>query len=626
MTAHAAPRSRAVSRTLETFLRRQSPLARRPLAAATVAGAAAGLTLIAQAWLLARAVDLVVIGGHGLDAALPFLWPLLAVVVLRALLTAFADAIAFEAGASVVQDIRRRLHAHLAALGPSWTRRQRTGDVASTIFDAAESIGTYYAAYLPQRVLTAFVPLAILAFVLPTDWVSALILILSAPLIPVFMILIGRGTEALNQAQWRKLAILAAHLFDAIEGLTTLKLFHASRAETDAIARSSEDYRRTTMEVLRVAFLSSLALEFLATLSIAMVAVYIGFRLYYRELNFLPGFAVLLLAPEFYRPLRAMGTQYHARMAAIGAAESIIALLETPVPPSLAGTETLPSAPVRAIRVSGVSFSYGDAPALDGVDFTLARGRLTALVGPSGAGKTTVSQLLLGFLSPTAGSITVDGVDLATVSPGDWRDRIAWLPQRPTLFHGTVRDNIRLGAPDADPERIREALARAEATALVARLPHGLDTVLGDRGQGLSGGEIQRIALARVFLKDADLVVLDEPGAALDRDTAALIERSIEALARRAALLVIAHRPETVRDADEILVLRDGRIAERGRHADLSARSTLYADIMGLAAAAAGRGSGLAAGPGTTGKAGDARPLRAALEDSFVTGAAAAGA
>jgi ATP-binding cassette subfamily C protein CydD len=584
VSAHAAPRSRAQSRALEQFLRRQSPLVRTSLAGATVAGAMSGLTLIAEAALLARVVDAAVIGERGLYAALPLLLSLLAILVLRAALATLADMFAFEAGAAVAADIRARLQAHIAALGPSWTRRSRTGDVVSTMFDAAESIRTYYAGYLPQRVLTAFIPLAILAFVLPTDWVSALILVLSAPLIPLFMILIGRGTEALNQAQWRKLAVLAAHLFDAIEGLTTLKLFCASRAETDAIASSSEAYRRTTMEVLRVAFLSSLALEFIATISIAMVAVYIGFRLYYRELDFLPGFTVLLLAPEFFRPLRAMGTQYHARMDAIGAAASIVALLETKPPSSLAGTGTLTEGPLRSIRFEAVSFCYDGRPALSGIDLVLERGRRTALVGPSGAGKTTLGQLLLGFVAPSEGRVTADGLDVATLSPASWRGRIAALPQRPTLFHGTVGDNIRLGVPGADAERVRRAVERAEATDLVARLPHGLDTVLGDHGQGLSGGELQRIALARVFLADADVVVLDEPGAGLDDDTAALVERSIAALGPTCALLIIAHRLETVRGADEVLVLQDGTIVDRGLHRDLLRRSQVYTSVMGLPA------------------------------------------
>ena len=584
MIAHAAPVARANKRALEGFLHRQTPLARAPLVAAGVAGALGGITLIAEAGLLARIVDAVVIGGGGLHQAWPMLWGLLGILILRAVFAAVADMFAFEAGAAVAADIRVRLQARIAALGPAWARRQRTGDVVSTVCDAVESIRVYYASVLPQRVLTAFIPLAILAFVLPMDWVSAVILTISAPLIPVFMFLIGRGTEALNLAQWRKLAVLAAHLFDAIEGLTTLKLFGASRAETALIARSSEEYRRTTMEVLRVAFLSSLALEFLATISIAMVAVYIGFRLYYHELRFLPGFAVLLLAPEFFRPLRAMGTQYHARMEAIGAAAAIVALLDTTVPAGLSGTELLPPGPVRAIRFEDVSYSYDVAPAVDGIRLVLERGRRTALVGPSGAGKTTLSQLLLGFVASAHGRITVDGADLSTVSPASWRARVAALPQRPVLFYGTVGDNIRLGAPDADPERVRRAVERAEAAGLVARLPQGLDTVLGDHGQGLSGGEIQRVALARVFLAEADVVVLDEPGAGLDRETAAFVERAIAALAPTCAMLVIAHRLETVRQADEILVLHEGRIVDRGLHRDLAHRCDIYASVMGLPA------------------------------------------
>ncbi len=581
MPTHSAPLKPSDRKKLEGFLRGQAKLVRAPIAGAVGCGAAGGMALVVQAWLLARVVDAVVMRGGGLDVVWHWLWALLAVFVLRAAANAIGNAVAFEAGARVVLAVREALHAHILALGPAWTRRQRTGDVTNTVADAAESIGKYYTGYLPQRVLVAFIPLAILAFIVPTDWVSAVILVVSAPLIPIFMVLIGRGTEALNQAQWRKLAHLAAHLFDAIEGLTTLKLFNASRAETRLIAQTSEAYRVSTMEVLRVAFLSSLALEFLATVSIAMVAVYVGFRLYYRELAFLPGFAVLLLAPEFYRPLRAMGTQYHARMEAVGAADAIVALLEVAVPPASERRGRLPAGAIRQIRFEQVGFSYDGAWALEDLDFTLERGRKVALAGPSGAGKTTVTQLLLGFLAPTQGVITVDGHDLASLPEAAWRARIAWLPQRPTLFHGTVLDNIRLARPDADPARVRRAIEQAEAARLIDRLPHGLDTVLGDRGQGLSGGQVQRIALARVFLADADLVVLDEPGAALDGETAALIARSIASLSARCAMLVIAHRPETVHDADEIIVLQRGRIVERGRHRELLAGRATYASVMG---------------------------------------------
>ena len=571
VTKHAAPMPRATGKALERWLRRQSGAARAPLAGAVVAGALGGVVLIAQCWVLARIICAVAIDGRGLHDVSPWLFVLPATFVLRAVAAVASEWVAFEAGVRVTLAVRARLQSHITALGPSWARLQRTGELASTVFDATESIGRYYAAYLPQTALVAAIPLAILVFVVPTDWVSGLIMTLSAPLIPLFMIIIGKGTEALNQAQWRTLARMSGHVFDAIEGLTTLKLFNASRAEIKAVAEMSDEYRLATMAVLRVAFLSSLALEFLATISIAMVAVYIGFRLYYGEMRLLPGLAVLLVAPEFYRMLRAMGTQYHARMEAIGAAEAIVALIQTPpVQAACRGTAT-PRCPVRSVRFERVGFCYDAAPVLDGIDLALSRGRCVALIGASGSGKTTLTHLLLGFASPSRGRVFVDDVDLASLSPTAWRARVAWLPQRPTLFHGSVLDNIRLSRPEADHAAVRRAVAQAGAEDLVAGLPRGYETVLGDRGQGLSGGEIQRIALARVFLKQADILVLDEPTAGLDAALAARIIGSVQALSATRATLVIAHDAAMVRHADEVVALDAGRVTARDRHRALPA-------------------------------------------------------
>ncbi|SDM76940.1 ATP-binding cassette, subfamily C, CydD [Methylobacterium phyllostachyos] len=563
----AAPIRPAMRRRLDGWLRGESRCARVPLRVSVAAGLAGGVALIGQCWLLARIVDALALDHGGLSEIAPCLYLLLLTVGLRVAATVVAERAAFEAGARMRDSLRERLVAHAATLGPTWARTHRAGEVVGTWLDATESVGRYCSGYLPQAALAALIPLAILAFVIPTDWVSGLIMALSAPLVPLFMILIGKGTEALNQAQWRRLAHLGGHLFDAVEGLTTLKLFGASRAEADAVATLSDTYRRATMAVLRVAFLSSLVLEFLATLSIAMVAVYIGFRLYYGAMHLLPGLAVLMIAPEFFRVLRALGSQYHARMEAVAAGEAILALLETPPPPAPAGTRDLPG-PVRTVRFEQVWFGHGAAPVLRGVDLALARGRCVAIVGASGAGKTTMADLLLGFLAPDSGRITVDGLDLAAIRPESWRARIAWLPQRPVLFHGTIRDNIRLGRPDADEAALRQAVARAGAEGLIAELPDGYDTVVGDRGQDLSGGEIQRVALARAFLRGADLLVLDEPATGLDAANAALIAASVRALCADCAVLVIAHDTLSVRGADAVFRLTDGRLVPVTRPGD----------------------------------------------------------
>ncbi len=583
MTTHSAPMPRATGKALNAWMRGFAKRVRAPLSAAVVAGTLGGLLLVAQAWLLARVVDAVAIRGLGLEDSWPWLLDLLGVFAARAVVSALTDAVAFEAGAKVALDVRAQLIDHIAALGPAFTRGARTGELATTAVDGIENLRRYYDGYLPQTALAATVPVAILVFVFPQDWISGTVMVLAAPLIPLFMVLIGKGAEALNRRQWRQLARMSAQFFDTIEGLTTLKLFDASRREVEVVAATAEDYRLRTMAVLRVAFLSSLMLEFFATVSIAMIAVYVGFRLYFGEMQFLPGFFVLLLAPEFFRPLRNMGVQYHARMEAIGSSEAIVALLATEAPATAWGDVELPAGPPLEVAFEAVSFGYGaDAPVIHGVGFRIARGERVALVGPSGAGKTTLGQLLLGFATPSAGRIAVDGIDLRTLSRAGWMRRVAWLSQRPTLFHGTLRDNLLLARPDATPDAIGRALASAGADRFVAALPKGLDTLVGDRGQGLSGGEIQRIALARVFLADADVVVLDEASAGLDADTAGLVTRSIAALSPGRALLIIAHRLDTLRDVDRVLVIEEGHVVECGRPEDLMARDSRFAEMVGL--------------------------------------------
>ncbi len=560
------------------WLKAQQSHAGNKLRLAVGLGTLSGWLLILQAGCLARVVSGVIFDRQDLGDAMPWLWALLAIFILRAALAWASEHAAHDAAQRVKLSLRDRLYDKLRRLGPAWLNEQRTGDLVNTLSDGVEALEDYYARYLPAISLMATVPLSILVFVFPIDWISGLVMLGTAPLIPLFMLLIGKGAERRSQQQWRQLARMSAHFLDTVQGLTSLKLFNASRREAAMIARISDDYRRTTLSVLRIAFLSSFALEFFATVSIAIVAVLIGFRLFWGEFDFLYGFFVLLLAPEFYLPLRNMGTHYHARMAAIGAAEGMLAILDAPAPDDAAGARTplLINGSV-GLALSGVGFVYPDGRrALHGLDLRIRPGERVAIVGPSGSGKSTLLNLLLGFQSPGEGKILINGQPLTGLDRADWHRRIAWLPQRAHLFHGSLADNIRLARPQASLAEVELAARQAQAHDFIRRLPQGYDTPVGEGGRGLSGGQVQRIALARAFLKDAPLVILDEATAHLDLESERLIQRAIEQLAEGRTLVMVAHRLRTVQRMPRILVLDQGQLVEEGEHVMLMASRGLY--------------------------------------------------
>ena len=548
-------------------------------------GLFAGWLIIVQAWLLARVVSAVIIDHRHLADVWGYLVAMLPIFALRFALMRASENVAFEAAAQVRRDLRARLYDHLQALGPLWLTRQSSGDLANSIVVGIDALEAYYARYLPSMSLTALVPLSILVFVLPQDWVSGLVLLATAPLIPIFMILVGKGTETLNQQQWQLLARMSARFLDSLQGLTTLKLFGVSRHEAEVVAALTEDYRIGTMKVLRVAFLSSVVLEFLSTISIAMVAVFIGFRLFYGEMQFFNGFFVLLLAPEFYLPLRNMGTFYHARMEAIGAAQGLLKLLDTSIPPHAqpgSGTQKLEAAQAVRIRFDAVTVRYADdlPPALDGVSFAAPARGLTALVGASGAGKSTVLHALMAQVRPAQGQILVNDTPLAALDADDWLRQVAWVPQRPHMFEGTVRDNIALGQSAPSQDAVEQAARAAQAHSFIAALPQGYDTPLGERGMGLSGGQVQRLALARALLKPAPLVLLDEATAQLDAQTQAQVGEAIAQLARQRCVILAAHRLSTVLQADHVVVLDAGRVVEQGMPHDLLAAGGAFAALV----------------------------------------------
>lgn len=524
------------------------------IAAVVGLGVVGAALVIAQAMLIAD----VVVGAfqHGLSAG-ELRTPLLllaAVACGRALVSWLTELAAHRASAAVKSELRGRLLERAVALGPGWLGGQRTGSLVALATRGVDALDDYFSRYLPQLGLAVVVPVAVLARIVTEDWVSAAIIVGTLPLIPVFMVLIGWATQSRMDRQWRLLSRLSGHFLDVVAGLPTLKVFGRAKAQAESIKRITGEYRQATMRTLRIAFISSFALELLSTLSVALVAVTIGMRLVHGEMHLYDGLVILILAPEAYLPLRQVGAQYHAAAEGLAAAEEIFSVLETPVPASGTG-----GVPEGALAVEHVTVRYPgrSADAVADVSFEVAPGETVALVGPSGAGKSTLLSVLLGFVRPVEGRVRIGGTDLTEIDPAEWRSRIAWVPQRPQLFAGTIAENVRLARPDADEKAVRRALADAGALAFVDALPLGADTVLGEDGAGLSAGQRQRLALARAFLADRPVLLLDEPTAALDGATEAEVVDAVRRLAAGRTVLLVVHRPALLEVADRVVRLTE---------------------------------------------------------------------
>jgi len=554
----------------------------------------AGLVIVAQAALLSRAIDGAFLARASLPALAGILLALAAAAVARAALVWLQEALAQRFSARVRLAVRDRLVRRLLALGPRFASGERTGELANTLIGGVEALDAYLAQYLPQAALAAIVPALVLAAVAWSDPLSALVLLVSFPLVPLFMWLVGSAAEARTRRQWTTLSRLAARFHDALSGLATLRAFGRADDEARVLEQAGERHRAVTLEVLRLALVAALVLEALATLGTAVVAVEVGLRLLYARLGFRDALFVLVLAPEFYRPLRALGAAYHAGMAGREAAARMAEMLEAEGPlaapsvlePAAAAAVAVawleaPARPPR-IRFESVRFAYeaGREPALDAFTLEVPAGETVALVGPTGAGKTTAARLLLRFLEADGGRILVDDTPLARLTPEEWRRQVAWVPQQPRLFHGTLRENLLLGRPDAGDDAVERALELAHLEELVRELRRGLETELGEGGARLSGGEAQRVALARAFLKDAPVLVLDEPTAQLDLATEAAVVDGVRRLCRGRTVLLVAHRLTTVVAASRVALVASGRVVEEGAPAALATSGRVYPRLV----------------------------------------------
>ncbi|MGW1989928.1 thiol reductant ABC exporter subunit CydD [Embleya sp. NPDC001921] len=553
------------------------------LALTVVLGTAgAGLVLV-QAGLLAR----VIVAAFEEGAAVADLWPelglLAAVVAARSAISWLTEVIAHRTSAAVKSQLRSRLLAHVVRLGPAWLNNERSGELTTLATRGVDALDGYFARYLPQLVLSVTVPVAVLARVVFGDWISAVTIVITLPLIPLFMALIGMATQKYMDRQWSVLNRLAGHFLDVVAGLPTLKVFGRAKAQAASIRTITDDYRRATLKTLRIAFLSSFALELLATISVALVAVGVGLRLVDGDLSLETALVVLILAPEAYLPLRQVGAEYHASVEGVSAAERVFAVLES-TPEAPAGTAPVPDPHSAELVLTGLSVrrpGRTDAAPAD-LDLTVRPGETIALTGPSGCGKSTVLSALLGFVRPTAGRITVGGVDLAELDPDAWRARIAWVPQRPYLFAGTIGANVRLARPDAGDAEVHDALVAAGAADFV-EASGGLEAPLGEDGAGLSAGQRQRLALARAFLADRPILFLDEPTSNLDGAGEADIVDAVRRLAVGRTVVLVAHRPALLPLADRVVAVGAAAAAgasegiPEGAHAAVAARARVEA-------------------------------------------------
>ena len=554
-------------RPVDPRLLRYARAARRQLVTAVALGIVATAAILAQAGLLAHALAAAA-RGHAAAAALwGTLAALLGVVAVRVAVTYGGEVSALRGAAAVKSQLRRALAARAVGLGPAWPGGQQTGEIAALATRGLDGLDPYFARYLPQLVLAVAVPVAVLARVAAADWISAVVIAVTLPLIPLFAVLVGWHTKAQTRRQWRLLATLAGHFLDVVEGLPTLKVFGRAKPQEKVIGEVTGAYRSATMSALRVAFLSALVLELAAAVATALVAVEVGLRLLYGHMAYETALLVLLLTPEAFLPLRAVAAQFHASMEGAAAAGRVLEILEAE-PPS----RPSPAPEIKAdlhtdeIALNAVTAAYPgrDRPALRELSLAIRPGERIAVTGPSGAGKSTLMALLLGFVQPAAGTIQVGGVDLAAIDPGRWRAQIAWVPQQPHLFAGTAADNIALGSAGASLDAIRWAAGLAGAAEFIEALPGGYHEELGERGLRLSAGQRQKIALARAFLRDAQLLLLDEPAAHLDPASARRLWETLETVAAGRTVVLVSHGGGWAGLASRVISLDHGQLEPPG--------------------------------------------------------------
>ncbi|ODN42303.1 thiol reductant ABC exporter subunit CydD [Piscirickettsia litoralis] len=565
------PKPLKPSRWLMQYAKRS----RGPLLGTVGFGLLGAILLILQAYCIAHLISGAFLSHLSFAELSPYLWGILVLITVRTLLLYGQRRVSFAIGAKVRTVLRERLFQQMLDLGPQ--HGQRTGALSSALVDQVEAVQDFYQDYLPQMYLAVLVPVMILIAVFPVSWIAGAIFLVTAPLIPLFMALVGMGASSAHQKHLQTLARMSSQFLDILQGISTLKLFNRSKVQEENVRAASEEYRVRTMSVLKIAFMSSGVLELFASGAIALVAIYLGVSLLQyigipaHGITLEIALFILLLAPEFYAPLRTLGTHYHARSKAVGAAEELMKLFALkPQALNIKAGQALNIDKSQKnkkfdIAFKNICFNYEDGlPVLNEVSMEFKAFTHTAVVGASGAGKTTLLQLLLGFIQPVSGEILINGQVLSSLNTSEWRKQLSWVGQNPRLFHGSVLDNIRLARPEATEQEVLVAAKAAFVNEFVNDLPQGFNTPLGELGVGLSGGQIQRIALARAYLKDSPILLLDEPMASLDSENEKKVLEALAELAKGRTVIHLTHRLVQAKGMDIIYVLDQGHCVESG--------------------------------------------------------------
>ncbi|KAE9538253.1 cysteine/glutathione ABC transporter permease/ATP-binding protein CydD [Ursidibacter maritimus] len=570
---------------LQKWLRQQQKIVKKWLYLNVLFGTFSALLVVGQMWFLASMLHKMIMEQQAPSDFFGELTLLLACFIGRALLFWLRERSGFQAGKTLRIHLRQQILDKLAQVGPMTIQQRPAGSWAALMLEQVENIHNFYARYLPQQFLSLITPLVILCFVFPLNWAAGLILFLTLPLLPIFMALVGFKAADANQRNIGVLSRLSGQFLDSLKGLETIRLFGQADAQTEQIFKRTEEFRISTMDVLKMAFLSSAVLEFFTAISIAVMAVYFGF-IYLGELDFgyydvgvslFIGFFCLMLAPEFYQPLRELGVYYHDKAAAIGAADSIETFLTSDVSTQSNGNIALPDQPLNIVAVDCQIFSPQGTALTEPLNFTIQAQQHIALVGQSGAGKSSLMNMLLGFL-PYQGSIKINGVELRELGIKQWRALLAWVGQNPQLIKGSLRENIVLGNPQATDDQISEALRLSRADEFVYRL--GLEREIQDANMGISGGQAQRIAIARALLRPYQFLLLDEPTASLDMQSEQQVLAALHHLSKQQTTLMITHRIEDLKQCDEIWVMKQGQIIQQGKFTELE-KQGFFAELLG---------------------------------------------